>query len=110
MIIGLEMDRIICSPVSNHVAMGDVEKCKPLLGAKEYLDKLKELGHTIVIYSTRDASLGPQTEMWLQRNKIHYDRIIFNKPQFDILIDKKCHRFKNWTNFFKVFKYPLQNT
>ena len=109
MIIGIEIDNILSTPVSNFVALTDVEKCKPLDGAKESIEKLKELGHTIVIYTLRDASLGPSTETWLQRNKIPYDRIILNKPNCDIIIDNRSYKFKDWSQFFEDNKYKLHN-
>ena len=107
--IGIELDNVISSPVSDYMAMTDVANTKVLEGSKETLDKLKSMGHTITIYTSRDASLGPDTEMWLQRNKLTYDRIIFNKPVLDMIIDKKSYKFDNWESFLKNYKYHLRN-
>jgi len=109
MIIAIELDRIICTPVSSSVSLNDVGKCELTENAKESLDKLKSLGHTILIYTSRDASLGPETQVWLQKNKIPYDRIICNKPNYDLLIDNKSCKFSSWTEFLDSYKYWLIN-
>ena len=107
--IGIELDNIISSPITNNMSMQEVEDAELLSGAKEAVDSMKELGHTITIYTSRDASLGPYTETWLQKHKIHYDSIIFNKPILDIIIDKKNYRFDNWKSFLEKYKYHLRN-
>ena len=103
MIIAIEIDRIISSPVSNSYRLTEVSKCTVLNGAKEALDKLKELNHTIYIYSKRDVSLGMDTEVWLKKNKIKYDKIIFSKPAYDIMIDDKSYKFDSWEKFFDKY-------
>lgn len=108
MIIALELDKIICTPVSNWNALDQVEKCKVLPGAKEALDKLKELNHTILIYSKRDISLGMDTEVWLQKNNIKYDKIIFGKPQYDVMLDIQAFKFTDWDNFLHQYKFVLE--
>ncbi len=107
--IGIELDNIISSELPDYMSMTEVANTEVLKNSKEALDKLKEMGHTIVIYTTRDASLGPDTEMWLQKHKIPYDRIIFNKPILDIIIDKKNYKFDNWESFLEKYKYHLRN-
>lgn len=108
--IAIELDGVICTPVSNRVAINDVQDCELLEGSVESLQELKKLGHRITIYTTRDASLGPNTEVWLQSHKVPYDRIIFNKPQVDLMIDDKCFKFTNWEDLFDAYKYHLRNT
>lgn len=107
--IGIEIDNIISSPISNFTALNEVSDTTVLKGARESLEKIKELGHIIIIYTTRDASLGPDTEIWLKSNKIPYDKIFFNKPSFDIAIDKKNYKFDNWESFLEKHKYHLRN-
>ena len=107
--IAIEIDSIICTPVSSTVALIDVEECQLLPGTVEALNKMKEQGHIIMLYTTRDASLGPDTEMWLQRNKVPYDKIIFNKLEFDIILDRKAHKFDSWQEFTDKYKYHLGN-
>jgi uncharacterized HAD superfamily protein len=110
MIIAFELDDIISSPVSNFMALSDAEKCTVKEKSKETIDQLKTLGHTIVIFTKRDASLMASTEYWLQKNKIQYDRILFNKPQYDMLVDTKCFKFTSWDDLLEKNKYRLHNS
>ena len=109
MIIALDIDSIVSTPILNIAALRDVSQCTVLTGAKDALDELKKLGHRILFYTNRDASLGPDTEAWLQKNKISYDGIIFNKPQYDILLDQRAHKFIDWPSFMEQQKYRLRN-
>lgn len=110
MLISIEIDGIISTPVRSKVALNDVSKCEVLPGAKEALDEIKKFGHKVFIYTCRDASLGPETETWLQKNKIHYDGIMFNKPEYDINIDLKSYKHTKWEQFFEDQKYRLRNS
>lgn len=109
MIIALEIDNIISTPVSQPFKLMDVSKCEVLPGVKEALDKLKDLNHVIWIYSKRDVSLGMETEIWLKKNKIPYDKIILSKPQYDILIDEKVYKFDTWDKFFEKYVHVLNS-
>lgn len=102
MIVALELDGMICSPIYSMVSIQAAEQCTAIEGAKDALLKLKELGHTILIYSHRDLSLGQASEVWLQKNKIPYDRIILGKPQYDLMLDAKSQRFESWTKFLET--------
>ena len=52
-------------------------------GAKEYIEKLKEDGHTIVIITGRDngeySDPYNMTKKWLREKEIPYDKLIFTK-------------------------------
>lgn len=109
MIIALEIDDIVSTPLSNSYALNEVHECKIIPGAKEALEKLKKLNHTILIYSKRDVSLIMDTEVWLQKNKIPYDQILLGKPRYDILLDDKAFKFTNWNEFLEKYKHTLQS-
>lgn len=109
MIIAIEIDGVISSPIPNYMAMTEVEKCTLLPGAKEAIDKLVALGHRIFIYTHRDVSLGPSTEVWLQKNKIPYNMILCNKPKFDLAIDNRVCKFTDWDSVLESNKYILNN-
>jgi hypothetical protein len=109
MIIAIEIDGIISTPIPSAVALNAVEKCTIIPGAKEAIDKMVELGHSILIYTSRDASLGPATEVWLQKNKIVYNRILCNKPRFDLAIDNRVFKFSDWVTVLEANKYSLNN-
>lgn len=80
----------------------------PLAGAVEKINKLKEAGHYLIIYTARhmktcqgDANLaekkiGEETRQWLQRYNIPYDELIFGKPYGHIYIDDLSVPFQGW--------------
>ena len=109
MIIAIEIDNIISTPINSYVALADVEKCTVIPGAKEAIDKMIELGHRILIFTSRDASLGPATEVWLAKNKITYHSILCNKPRFDLAIDNRVCKFSDWVSVLEMNKYSLNN-
>lgn len=51
-----------------------------ITGAKEYIDKLKEDGHNIILITGRDngeySNPKDMTEKWLKKNNIYYDKLI----------------------------------
>jgi len=65
-------------------------------GAKESLEKLRDKGYTIIIYSARTWAEYEMTENWLKENKVPYDQIILGKPQGDYWIDDRAIRFRSW--------------
>lgn len=109
MIIAIEIDNVISTAVPNYMALREVEKCTVLPGAKEAIDTLVSMGHRILIYTSRDASLGPSTQIWLQKNNIKYDNIFCNKPRFDLAIDKNVCKFSDWASVIEANKYLLNN-
>jgi hydroxymethylpyrimidine pyrophosphatase-like HAD family hydrolase len=109
MIIAFDLDNIICTPIYNSVSLNEVNDCNILPGAKEALDKLKKLGHDVMIFTRRDLSLGPSTHMWLNKNKIPYDYLICGKPKYDLLVDSQTFKFSNWEEFLKTYQYRLES-
>ena len=68
----------------------------PLEGAKETLRKLKDKGHTIIIYSARSWTEYEMTIKWLNDNQIPYDQVILGKPIGDYWIDDRAVNFQSW--------------
>lgn len=85
-------------------------------GAKEYIDKLKEDGHMIVIITGRDngdyADPWNITENWLKQKEIKYDKLIITdayknnkhaktekcfENNIDIMIDDSIHNYMDCT-------------
>ena len=76
-------------------------------GAKEYIEKLKEDGHTIVIITGRDngeySDPYSMTKKWLKEKEIPYDKLIFTNAYekgkaakciengVDVMIDDSVH-------------------
>lgn len=70
----------------------------PLPGAKESLEKLRDQGHTIVIYTARGWAEYRMTKDWLDRHGMHYDAIHMGKPIAHVWIDDRAVRFNGWDN------------
>jgi len=72
------------------------DKCPLREGAQEFINNLRKKGFKIIIHTSRIPEEGFVTVKWLWRNKIHYDRIRYNKPRGIIYIDDLAHEFKNF--------------
>jgi uncharacterized HAD superfamily protein len=59
-------------------------------GAKESLNKLKDLGCELNIITARNYGIADLTEKWLNEQEIPYDNIFFN--------GEKKHQVCNWKN------------
>lgn len=65
---------------------------KEMPGAREALQKLKDLGYKIVIYSVRANSQFGKKQIldWLEAHSIPFDELSNPKPNYDLLIDDKA--------------------
>ncbi len=103
--IAVDVDLTLCEE------RGDLEyiDVPPKLGAVAAMQKLKNAGHEIIIYTARGmgsfkGDLGliyaktlPVLEEWLNKHDIPYDDIVCGKILYDVLIDDKAMTFKdNW--------------
>lgn len=79
----------------------------PVNGVKEALQKLKEAGHKIYIFSVRTNTIFHKKDKldqeklikaWMLKYEIPYDKIwTFGKPMADVFIDDRAIAFKgNW--------------
>ena len=103
--ICIDLDGTICTIKKPYETYADV-KVQP--GAKEFIDKLKADGHTIIINTARNMqtqghnvgkvlkNVGKITLDWLEENEIYYDEIFFGKPNADITIDDRALTFLDW--------------
>lgn len=83
---------------------------KPKEGAVEFLKKLNEEGHYIILYTARNmetysgnlgkinVAQGPILYEWLEKYEIPYNEIYFGKPSADVYIDDKGLKFESWKN------------
>lgn len=81
---------------------------KPIDGAIEKIQALKDDGHYIIIHTARRmrthkgnlpgviADIGKITLDWLAKYEIPYDEILFGKPWAHVYIDDNGFRFENW--------------
>ena len=70
-------------------------------GAKEALQKIRDKGHTIIIYSARTWAEYELTIDWLKKNNIPFDQLILGKPQGDYWIDDRAIEYDNWEEILK---------
>ena len=88
----IDLDGTICSEEKQFSR--SLAKIKD--GAKESLEKLRDKGYKIIIYSARTWAKYEMTENWLKENKVPYDQIILGKPQGEYWIDDRAIRFTSW--------------
>ena len=75
----IDMDGTICTEEKQF------SRClaKPLEGAIKSIQKLKNEGNTIILYSARTWSEYEMTVEWLNNYQIPFDQLILGKPQGD---------------------------
>ena len=108
--ICIDLDGTICTIKKADETYADV---KVQAGAKEFIDKLRADGHTIIINTARNMqtqghnvgkvmkNVGKITLDWLDKNEIYYDEIFFGKPNADITIDDRVIKFTDWNSLDK---------
>jgi capsule biosynthesis phosphatase len=103
--IVIDLDGTICTLKQNNQTYADV-LVKP--GAVEFINKLKQDGHYIIIQTARNMAtcesnmgkviknVGKVTLDWLEKNEVAYDEIYFGKPNANLYIDDRAFRFEDW--------------
>ena len=89
MIIAFDLDNTLCEPISKSTNILECLKVKPIKKYVTLLKLLKNKGHTILIFTHRHRCTKPTTLLWLAMHKIPYDKLVMNKPKYDLLIDDK---------------------
>lgn len=99
----------------------------PFPGAREAIEKLKEMGFEIVIYTARlseenakmqggsDDVVEEQTRLledWLEKYQIPYDRMTADKEPAAFYIDDKAVRIEdgNWKEVIQFIRKEMVNT
>ncbi len=105
-----DLDGTICE---NKFADETYDELKPIDGAVETLNKLKNDGHYIIILTARNmethnnnvgkiiANQAPTVINWLEKYKIPYDELHFGKPVADFYVDDKGYKLDDWHKFNK---------
>lgn len=75
---------------------GEYEKCEPLPGAVEFVNRLFEQGHQVVFFTSRNFRYMQQTHEQLRRFGFKYHHLDMGKPHGDIIIDDRAVRFESW--------------
>jgi capsule biosynthesis phosphatase len=103
--IVIDLDGTIC-PIKE--SGESYAKLKPIPGAVEKLNELREAGHYIIIQTARNMAtqqgnlgkvmqnIGKITLDWLVQHSVPYDEIYFGKPNAHIYIDDRAFRFQSW--------------
>ena len=106
MTIAIDLDGVILEYVDPWTGLDHFGE--PMPGAIESIQKLKDLGYTIVIYTTRNNAmaihnsgydaleLSSKVQCELERWCIPYDFISLFKPLARYYIDDRAIRFKDW--------------
>jgi uncharacterized HAD superfamily protein len=97
MIIIVDLDGVICTEEKTF----ERSFANPVKGARESLQKLHNMGHTIVIYSSRGWAELRMTKEWLKRYGIYYDSLVMGKPIYDLWIDDRALGFTDWLKTIK---------
>jgi len=90
--IAFDLDNTLCTSI-RRFHPEDILKVEPKKNILKILRQLKERGHKIIIFTRRNAcgkNARKLTKQWLKKYKIPYDKLITNKPHFDILIDDRA--------------------
>ena len=96
--IFIDIDGTICSEERTF----ERSLAKPLLGAKEAVNKMYEDGHTIVFWTARGWEQYKITEHWLKENGFKYHQILMGKPQSTIFIDDRARKFEGWDKNYLI--------
>ena len=110
--IVIDLDGTICTLKEKGETYADV---KLKAGAAEFISKLRADGHYVIIQTARNMAtceanlgkvmknVGKVTLEWLDDNKVEYDEIYFGKPNADVYIDDRAHRFESWEELNSTF-------
>ena len=95
-----DLDNTLCTSIRRYHPE-DILKVKPkkIFGKldKTFIDIVKELkvrGHKIVIFTRRNACGGNArnlTKKWLKMYNVPYDKLITNKPHYDLFIGDRTY-------------------
>ena len=84
----IDLDNTLCRTLN-----GDYSNSEPIVERILKVNKLKEEGHTIVIWTARGSKSGIDyselTKKQLTDWNIKYDEVLFGKPDYDVYIDDK---------------------
>lgn len=119
MVVAVDIDDTLCTRPKHVESLGSPEKyeyCEPIW---DMIGKVNELAktNTIVLYTSRgmtslggdpekiDKTLREVTERKLREWGVNYDRLVFGKIHFDLLIDDKALSPQEFSKKFEERKY-----
>ena len=112
-IICFDLDNVICNTIN-----GDYKKSKPIKKNINLVNKLYNKGFYIKIFTARYMGRSNDNVIKAKKKglkssikqlkewKVNYNKLIFGKPLFDIMVDdKSLHYKKNWAMELKKYIY-----
>lgn len=88
--IAFDLDNVLCTAIRSSATPEDILKVKPYKKMIEVLNKLRKKGHKIIIYTARRSNFcKKETIEWLKKHNVNYNRIVFNKVRYSVLIDDR---------------------
>lgn len=103
MMIYVDLDETLCDTPGDPSQPRDYSKASPRGATIEKINYLSDAGHEIVIWTARGrltkTDWGEVTRRQLKKWGVKYDRLSFDKPVFDLLIDDKAtfyERLMDW--------------
>ena len=98
--IAFDLDNTLCISIrQNHPE--DILKVRPKNIMVKAIRDLKKQGYIIMIFTRRNVLKNGHelTKQWLEKYKIPYDKLITNKPHYDIFIeDRALSPLCGWIN------------
>ena len=105
--IAIDLGNTISTPLKKCDApYNEVMACKVISGAAKVIRKWHKEGHRIIIFTHRSSYLKDCTAEWLRKHKIPYTELRMEKPDYDILIDDKGLKFKDWKTIDDTLVIP----
>lgn len=80
-----DIDGTVCSEEKAQERMF----AKPKQDVIDFINKLYNEGHTIILYTARGWDQQKVTENWLKTNNVNYHTLILGKPIYDYWIDDR---------------------
>ena len=108
--ICFDIDNVICKTGNKN----NYSKSKPIKKNIEVINKIYDKGFKVILYTARymgrcdgkvtkvKKMIKPLTLRQLKKWGVKYNKLIFGKPSFDLIIDDKSISFKsNWHDDLK---------
>jgi len=89
MIIGIDIDGVITKDTGGWTR-DFYSSCIPNYDTIDLMKKLKKNGYKIILYTSRmENQVKMETINWLNKFRVPFDAIHFDKPLYDYMVDDK---------------------
>lgn len=87
-----DIDGILTIETEGH----DYKKRTPNIKNIANLNQCKDRGDKVILWSSRFEVDRTVTIDWLKKHGVKYDKLILDKPQYDLLVDDKTKENFKW--------------